>query len=119
MEKSRQGSENKDADIQRAVWVGVIGVPLITFTVSLVTTLMRVWETWVAMTIWGWFAPWPLPFGLVAGTGLNIAVSLVFRGMPRMKDERTSGEKVRDSVLFLLVSPLIALCTAAGLLLFL
>lgn len=69
------------------------------------------YETWAAMTIWGMFAP-PLPFNLVTGMGLSIAVSLIFRQMPRCEDTYDTWEMGKKWAQFYLLSPTIALLAA-------
>jgi hypothetical protein len=77
--------------------------------VLLLVPVSTFYETWVAMTIWGWFAPWALPFTLVQGVGMNTAVSLITRSMTHAKDERTTVERWRALLLFYMITPTMAL----------
>ncbi len=66
-------------------------------------------ETAAAMTIWSWFAPWPLPFSLAQGMGMNLAVSLVTRSATHAKDDRTAIEQCAAFVVFHFIAPAFAL----------
>jgi hypothetical protein len=91
--------------------MALLGVLLIVPAVAIVVLGMLWFETWAAMTLWGWFAPWPLPFGLAAAMGMNMAVSLIVRSATRAKDERTSLEKWQGAFEHTVVVPLCALAT--------
>jgi hypothetical protein len=67
------------------------------------------YETWIAMTIWRWFAPWALPFTLAQGVGMNMAVSLIFRHAPHGKDTRTEAERWGVMAMHLLILPTVTL----------
>jgi hypothetical protein len=72
-----------------------------------------VFETWVAMTIWGWFSPWALPFTLVEGTGMNMAASTVFRSRSRadafLKEKPSTWLALKSSFSWYVGVPITAL----------
>jgi hypothetical protein len=71
-----------------------VALPVVAaFTAALIFGALF-YETWVAMTLWNWFAPWTLPFSLIAGVGMNMAASIIFRNSTRAKDERTTTERL-------------------------
>lgn len=83
-------------------------VVLLPFIVAFIIACLA-WETWCAMTLWNWFAPWPLPMNLPAAMGMNVAVSLIVRGATKAKDERSHSEQFRDLCLFYGFAPAVAL----------
>lgn len=89
-----------------------IGVLALIPVATLFTLSCCVFETWCALAIWRWFAPWPLPLTLVQATGMNIAVSLVVRQMQRGKDERSLGRIGADTITHGFIAPLIMLFAA-------
>lgn len=95
------------AYILAAPVVGFIMIPFLAY------------ETWAAMTIWSWFSPWELPFTLVQGIGMNLAVSLCVRQGRHTSDDRTDETKILDGLMFYLVTPTLALAICAILRLFL
>ena len=87
----------------------VLLAPVIIPAVFVFMMSLQVYETWVAMTLWNWHAPWPLPFGLVQGFALNIAVSLILRQMPRQSEERKGAKLWKEVAMFYLVGPTMVL----------
>lgn len=69
------------------------------------STLGLVYETWAALTILAWFAPWPMPVTFWQAVGINAAVSLVVRHGKRGKDDREASELLRDSMAHWFIVP--------------
>lgn len=101
-----------------AIFVTVLGV-IVVAGVTVLLLSLQFWQTYVAMTLWRWFAPWPLPFGLVAGVGMTIAARMVFWKGASGKDERTATEKWKDTFYATVLAPLVALGFGAALRMFL
>lgn len=67
-------------------------------------------ETWCALRIWGWYAPagW-LTLGLVQAVGMNMAVSLILRGLTYPPKDQTDVERWTKLILHYYLTPLMGL----------
>lgn len=90
----------------------LIALPTVIPIASPLILGLLAYETWVAMTIWSWFAPWALPFTLWQGVGMNLAASLIFRQAIHTKDERASKEKFNDAFSYAVAGPTASLILA-------
>ena len=83
-------ADNKKRDDDTSMKVGcVLGLVAAAMTVP-----AYVYETWAALTIWGWLVQVPVPYTLTQLTGANMAVSLVLRPGHR---KSSSDEKATET----------------------
>lgn len=99
-----------DKETAFAAVVGMLAGPWIVAGLLAFLVAGIAYETWVAMTIWGWFSPWTLPFTLVQAIGMNVAISLIVRQV-KPKDDREGAALLGVAVSFYFLAPTLALGT--------